>query len=375
MSSMSDVMKKVMDEQEGAAPAQDVDESQSSPSADTTDEANLESGAVEATEGDSADVAAMPDEVATNQDATEEAADATAAEAVVEPSTDADAAEDPSDGLEPAAPPLEGGPVPEYTDAPASQFVADKPACEPRETIDGETSDWDPKRVDPAVIAFHDRYSAICEQYRSIRARLLTMSPGYGRQVLAITSSVPEEGKSVSTLNLSLVMAEGGEHRILAVDGDLRRSSLARMLGIPHHTGFVDVLRGDVELKDAVQPTPFPNLHILPAGEVQDSAYSEVLGGPNTSKVLDLFREEYDYTFVDTPPVTTVSDVSLLAPHCNGAIVVVEMHRTPEPSVQQAVRTLQANNVKILGCILSRYRERGVRYYDQYYSHYYYGRR
>lgn len=253
-----------------------------------------------------------------------------------------------------------------------SGFVADETSEQATATIlSDDTTAWDPQRVDPVVVAFHERYSAICEQYRSIRARLLSMSAELGQQVIAITSSVPEEGKSVSAVNLSLVMAEGGEHRILLADADFRRTSTARLLGIPSQPGLAEVLRGEVSLLEAVQPSPFPNLKVLPAGEVRDKAYVELLGGPNTGAVLKECRAAFDFTFLDTPPITTVSDVSLLAPHGVAAVVVIEMHRTPEPTVQQAVRTLQSNNIRVLGCVLSRFRERDSRYYDTYYNHYY----
>lgn len=252
-----------------------------------------------------------------------------------------------------------------------SAFVAGEAPARPAGPLDGQTRAWDPAAVDPVVVAFHNRYSAICEQFRAIRARLLTMNPGRAPQVIAITSSVPEEGKSVSAVNLGLVMAEGGEHRILIADADFRRTSLARMLGVATKPGLSEVLRGEVPLEAALQATPLPNLKLLPAGEVRDNAYAELLGGSATGAVLDALRARFDYAFLDTPPITTVSDVSLLAPLCNGALVVIEMHRTPEPTVQQAVRTLQANNVRVLGCILSRCRRRGSRYYEHYYSHYY----
>ena len=254
-----------------------------------------------------------------------------------------------------------------------SKFTTPEPAgdAHPTAPAGADTIEWNPKRVDPVVVAFHDRYSANCEQYRSVRARLLTMNSSRSQQVLAITSSVPEEGKSVSTINLGMVMAEGGEHHILVVDADFRRTSIARMLGIPCKPGLANLLNGEVTLEEAVQPTPFPNLKLLPAGEVRNKAYGDLLGGPAVTAALDECRTAFDYTFVDTPPVTTVSDVCLLAPYCDGAIMIVEMRRTPEPTVQQAVRTLQANNVKVLGCLLSRFRDRGSGYYEHYYSSYY----
>ncbi len=258
-------------------------------------------------------------------------------------------------------------------DAP-SGFVAAPPVDDGPLPADGRTVEWDARRVDPVIIAFHDRFTGICEQYRAIRARLLTMNTARAHQVIAITSSVPEEGKSVSTLNLGLIMAEGGEHRILIADADFRRTSLARMVGIAPRPGLADVLSGEATLADAVQPSPLPNLHILPAGEVRNAAYGELLSATGTAAVVAALRARYDYVFLDTPPVTTVSDVCLLAPNTDGALLVIEMRRTPEPTVQIAVRSLQANNVRILGCILSRFCEHSGRYYDHYYS-YYYGRR
>lgn len=241
----------------------------------------------------------------------------------------------------------------------------------PLPTIDDAASPWDPQRVDPVIVAFHDRYSAVCEQYRSIRARLMTMNTARTNQVLAVTSSIPEEGKSVTTINLGLIMAEGGEHQVLVADADFRRTSIARMLGVPVGPGLADVLREELPLEEAVQPTPFPNLKILTAGTLRNKDYGDLIGRPTAAGVLGQCRAMFDYTFLDTPPTTTVSDVCLLAPHCDGALMVIEMRRTPEPTVQQAVRTLQANNVKILGCLLSRFRDRGSAYYERYYSNYY----
>lgn len=237
--------------------------------------------------------------------------------------------------------------------------------------MDNRTAKWDPKRVDPAVIAFHDRCASVCEQYRTVRARLLTSNTAQASQVIAVTSAVPQEGKSVSVLNLGMVMAEGGEHSILIADADFRRASIAAMVGLDDGPGLVNVLSGDAELADVLRPTPYPNLKIIPAGHYGHKNYAELLGGTVIHDVLDQFRDVFDYAFLDTPPITTVADVGLLAPHCDGAIVVIQMERTPEPAVQQAVRTLQTNNVKILGSVLSRYRNHRSQYYGRYYNNYY----
>jgi protein-tyrosine kinase len=285
-----------------------------------------------------------------------------------------DNAPDGASDASPAATPVEEN---RAASAPNRDDLDVLPDDESPAAIGGDiTVQWEADRVDPVVVAFHDRYSAICEQFRAVRARLLAMNSGNVPLVLAVTSSIPEEGKSVSTINLGLVMAEGGDKRILITDADFRRMSVARMLGIEDGPGLAEILRGEAELGDAIQDSPFPNLKILPAGHVRDNAYADLLGSANTAALVGaICRERFDYAFIDTPPITTVSDVSLLAPQCDGALMVIQMRRTPEPTVQQAVRTLQANNVKLMGCLLSRYRERSSGYYEQYYySSYYYKR-
>jgi len=225
---------------------------------------------------------------------------------------------------------------------------------------------WDPRRIDSAVIAFHDRYSAVCEQFRSIRARLLSMNSAGTHRVIAITSSIPQEGKSACAMNLGIVMAEGGEHLTLIADADFRRSSIGKMLGLEQRPGLAELIRGSASLPEVLCSTPFPNLYVLPPGKHAPDNLAELLGCSAAREVLVQLRRSFAYTFVDLPPVNTVSDVSMLAPACDSAILVVQMHRTPEPAAAQAVRTLQANNVKLLGCIITRCSDRRSFYYDRY---------
>ncbi len=257
----------------------------------------------------------------------------------------------------------------------SSSFVAEPAQTPPPETLDNGVDDrtisWDASKLDPALVTVHERYSPTAEQYRSLRARLLNMNPRHVHQTTIITSSVPQEGKSVTTINLGMVMAEGNERKVCLVDADFRRASIARMLRIPPSPGFADLIRGEAALADVLHPTHLPNLKVITAGSVSGKEYGELVGASVVRTILAELRERFDYSFIDTPPVNTVSDVSMLAPHCDGAIIVIEMRRTPEPSVQEAVRTLQTTNVKILGCLLSRYDDERGHYYERYYSYYY----
>jgi succinoglycan biosynthesis transport protein ExoP len=259
-------------------------------------------------------------------------------------------------------------------DATAFSFVAESGDTPPPQAgaavVDDRTTDWDASKLDPALVAYHERYSPASEQYRSLRARLLNMNPRRMHQSIVITSSIPQEGKSITAINLGMVMAEGSEYKVCLVDADFRRSSVARMLGISPSPGLAELVRGTATLSDVLRPTPLPNLKVITAGSAADKKYGELFGASAMGTVLARLRDTFDYSFLDTPPVNTVSDVSMLAPHCDGAIIVIEMRRTPEPSVQEAVRTLQTTNVKILGCLLSRYNDQRGHYYERYYSYY-----
>jgi receptor protein-tyrosine kinase len=251
----------------------------------------------------------------------------------------------------------------------ASAFVPESSAA--AETTGAQTRNWDMERLDKALVALLEPYSGVSEQYRSLRARLLSMNPQSQHQVIAITSSLPQEGKSVTTVNLGMVMAEGGEHHVLIADADFRRTSIARMLALDPQPGLAELIRGTVSLSEVLRPTHLPNLKVVTAGAPGSRSYGDLVGTPAARSVLAQLREQFDYAFLDTPPVNTVSDVSLLAPHCDGAILVIEMGRTPEPTVHEAVRTLQSTNVKTLGCLLSRCPNQRGYYYERYYNYYY----
>jgi capsular exopolysaccharide synthesis family protein len=231
-------------------------------------------------------------------------------------------------------------------------------------------------RVDDAVIAYHDKGAEITEQYRALRARLTAQNSTGENQVIAITSSIPKEGKSVTTMNLSWVMSEIKHFRVLMIDGDFRRSSLAKMIGVSEYPGLADLLRGEASIDEVIRPTPLPNLDIITAGTTQEFNAAELLSGQKTGNILQMCRRRYQYTFIDTPPASTVSDACVLAPWCSGVLFVVRMGQTPEPVARSTVRQLQASNVNILGCILAGHCESSSRYhryygYYKYYSRYY----
>ena len=203
-----------------------------------------------------------------------------------------------------------------------------------------------------SLVPFYERSSLITEQYRAVRTRLLSQNPNYEHRILAITSAVPKEGKSVTTLNLGCVMAEIRHLKVLVVDGDFRRSSLAHMLNQPPGPGLAEVLNGEATYEQVIRKTPIPNLMFIPAGCTNNRSPAELLTAASAAPTLRRMQNDFHYTFVDTPPATTVTDVGIIGQLCSGVIVIIRLHRTHEAAAKRAVRLLQVNNVPIVGSIL-----------------------
>lgn len=221
-----------------------------------------------------------------------------------------------------------------------------------------------------SLIPFYQPSSLVTEQYRSLRTRLLSQNPNYEHRVLAITSAVPKEGKSVTTLNLGCILAEIRHMRVLVVDGDFRRSSLAQMLNQPDGQGLADILSGDATYEEVIRDTPIPNLKFLPAGNTKDRSAAELLTDASAPATFKRLRNDFHYTIVDTPPATTVTDVGIIGQMCSGVIMLVRLNRTHEGEAKRAVRLLQVNNIPIIGCMIVG-RDAPVDSYGYGYGYYY----
>lgn len=203
-----------------------------------------------------------------------------------------------------------------------------------------------------SLVPFFEPSSPVTEQYRSLRTRLVSQNPQYEHRVLAITSAVPKEGKSVTTLNLGRILAEIRHLRVLVVDGDFRRASLAHMLGQSDGPGLADVLAGEASYQDVVRDTPIANLKMIPAGRPKKRSAAELLTEASARPIFKRMQSDFHYTVVDTPPATTVTDVGIIGQLCDGVIMVVRLHRTHSGAGKRAVRLLQVNNIPILGCLI-----------------------
>lgn len=205
--------------------------------------------------------------------------------------------------------------------------------------------------VDPTLVAYHDRASAVAEQYRAVRTWLLAHNSTSEHRILAMTSSVRGEGKTVTTGNLGIAMAEVRHLNTLLVDADLRRGSLGRLFGVNEGPGLTDVLAGQRSFASAVRSTPLENVSVLSAGALRGQVPTDLLSSRTAARLFDEIRERYHYVLVDTPSVQSASDVGVIGAMCTAVVLVVRLHKPNTTVVQESLRWLQANNLHVVGCI------------------------
>jgi protein-tyrosine kinase len=193
--------------------------------------------------------------------------------------------------------------------------------------------------------------SAAAEQYRSLYYRLERLREMRPLKVVALTSALPGEGKTVTTVNLALAAARANPDRsILLIDADLRRSQVGEYLGIRSRPGLAELVAGDCEVGDAVRRFKSTRLAIIPAGGVpEEPAY--LLAGNRMKSLMHAMREGFDEVYIDLPPILPFADASILACQSDGVVMVVRAHVTSQKRVTEAVEQLAG--APLLGCVLN----------------------
>lgn len=189
------------------------------------------------------------------------------------------------------------------------------------------------------------------ESFRQLRTGLQFASVDEPVKVLVVTSSIPSEGKSLVAANLALAFANTGS-RVLLLEADLRRPKVCDYLGVDRTVGLSNVLAGQVELDDAVQPYGSGQLMVLPSGSIPPNP-SELLGTRNMVDLLDSLREMCDLVIIDTPPLLPVTDAAVVAARSDGTVLVTRHGFAKRAQLGQAVRSLQAVGAQVLGTVLT----------------------
>jgi capsular exopolysaccharide synthesis family protein len=211
--------------------------------------------------------------------------------------------------------------------------------------------------------------SALAEAYRTLRTSLLLSTASKPAQVLLVASTQPQEGKTCTTLNLSLALAQRGR-RVLVIDADLRRPGLGELVGSGNGKGLSDVLAGACTFREAVkQLESQPSLWVLPAGPLPSNP-AELLSSSSMEDLLREARRDFEHVVLDSPPLLMVSDAVILSNLADGVVLVVESGVTNRSAVARAYKVLQIAGAKVLGVVLNKLDVRHDGYYGYYYRGY-----
>jgi succinoglycan biosynthesis transport protein ExoP len=214
--------------------------------------------------------------------------------------------------------------------------------------------------------------SSIAESYRQLRTSLLLSSAGHAPRTLLITSSQPAEGKTTTSVNTAISLAQTGS-AVLIVDADLRRPRVHKIFGLKNNAGLCNYLAGDCDLASLIQ-IAMPNLYVLPVGPLPPNP-AELLGSTKMKQVVETLAANFDYVIIDSPPVSSFADSLILSALVEGVIIVIRSGFTPREMAQRTKAHLQSVGAKILGVVINQIKlqPHDYYYYSTYYSRYYYG--
>lgn len=192
---------------------------------------------------------------------------------------------------------------------------------------------------------------------------------GNGLKVIMLTSTMPDEGKSETSSQLAISMAQMGG-RVLFIDADIRKSVLVSRFQIEGQVfGLTQYLTGQKLLSQVLNHTDLPNLDMIFSGPMAPNP-AELLEEEAFAKLIEWARNEYDTVIIDTPPIGSVIDGAIIAQHCDGAVMVIESGALSYRLVQRAKKQLERTGCRILGAVLNRVDMESGGYYHRYYGKY-----
>jgi succinoglycan biosynthesis transport protein ExoP len=194
--------------------------------------------------------------------------------------------------------------------------------------------------------------SQMAESYRALRTSLLLTFAGGPPKVILITSALPEEGKTTTSVNSAIVLAQKGT-RVLLIDADLRRPSIHKTFGMGPKLGLSNVLTGTATLQQAIIPsTILPELFILPAGTPPPNP-AELLASTKMKNILEELRKQYDHIVIDSPPTLSVTDAVVMSTGADAVVLVIRSGHTTKPALRRARDILLQVNARVCGVLVN----------------------
>lgn len=209
----------------------------------------------------------------------------------------------------------------------------------------------------------------IKEAYKALRTNIIFSLPEEDNNKIIVTSALAGEGKSTTCINTAISFAETNK-KVVILDCDLRRPNISNLLDIPMKPGLTNVLVRMNSLDDVIRKNIRPNLDVITAGDIPPNP-SELLDSTRMRKLIETLSEQYDYVFIDTPPVLAVTDTSIITRYCSGVLMVARHNKTDRNAVSAAVEQLLLANAKIIGGIFNGLESDGKSYkYKRYGKNY-----
>ena len=224
-------------------------------------------------------------------------------------------------------------------------------AARPARTSGLVSYDVDAARVEPHLVAITQPRSAYCEQFRSLRTRILQAGEREQMRTFVITSAGMGEGKTLTALNLAWLLAQTEGVRALLIDSDLRQPCATEYLAIDAPRGLSEVLGGELSLREAVVRLDPAGLYLLPGGQARNDC-AELLSGPTYAGVSAEARRLFDFIIIDAPPLGIFTDANVLINRADGALLVVRAGRTRYAMVDKLLTQLPRE--RMLGVVMNR---------------------
>ena len=191
----------------------------------------------------------------------------------------------------------------------------------------------------------------IVEAYKIIRTGLLFALSTAQEKSIVCTSAEPGAGKSTTCSNVAITMAQTGA-KVILIDADMRKPTQHKIFRVNNAQGLSKLLSGLAAMKDTIQRDVVTNLDLITSGPIPPNP-SELLGSENMLNLLNRLSEEYDYIFIDTPPVNVVSDAFMLAKKVAGVMLVARQKQTHYEELQKAVESFRALEANVLGVVIT----------------------
>jgi capsular exopolysaccharide synthesis family protein len=208
------------------------------------------------------------------------------------------------------------------------------------------------EKIFPARAFLESPNSIFSESVRTVRTAVLLSAIDNPHRVIAVTSTVPGEGKTTIAINLAFAL--GQLKRVLIIDADIRRPTVGSAIGegMDQGPGLVDFLAGEAVIKECIRKTPNPNVFVLPAGKRFNSPL-ELISSQKFGETIEGLKEKFDIVVIDCPPLKPVSDSLIISRYANAVIFIVKADATPHQLVSAALKRMNRFGAPLLGVVLN----------------------